>query len=477
MILSKEHINRYLRHIIMPEISGTGQKKLLESTVLVYGESIKELSPMIYYLAASGIGKIYCCLEDKENFEDLVKNIQDLNDEITISFLDSGYLVNEADFRIILGSKEFFIKKISMIKDSSFIPTAITIINKWNGIFQSFDNESIFNQFLGMSHKFNPIITKDIDDNNCGKFMASCILGTICVVEGIKLCLKIGDIQNNILQFDVLSMEISNIEYDNMDIYTKENKNERLSIDCDYVNEKLSKSKVLIVGTGGLGSPAAFALAHAGVGTIGLVDSDVVEISNLNRQILHSVSRIGMPKVESAKVFLKAINPYININTYNMNFNKESVNIINDYDIVISAVDNIQTRYLINDACHFAKKPDIESGVLRFNGTNTTIVPDEGHCYRCLFPNLTTNGLSCSEAGVLGPVPGIMGFIQAAEAVKLIGGIGETLKNKILIYDALDRDFIMVNFEKNPECPLCGEYPTINEVKEYEFFCDNNVQN
>ena len=475
MILEKEQISRYLRHIIMPEISGPGQKKLLESIVLVYGESIKELSPMIYYLAASGIGKIYCSLDDENNFDDLLENIHDLNNDIKICLIDSEHLVEEANFKIILGSDEFFSEKINIMKDKTFIPTVVAITTEWKGFFQSFDDEEIYNQFISVFQKFYITKKKDIKHNSCGKLITDFILGTICVVEGIKLCLKLDDILNDLLHFDILTMEVQNIRLDKVDTYIRDNKDERVGIDYNYINEKLSKSKVLIIGTGGLGSPAAFALARAGVGTIGLVDSDIVEISNLNRQILHSASRIGMPKVESAKLFLNAINPYININTYNIDFNKEVSDIINDYDIVISAVDNLQTRYLINDACYFAKKIDIEAGVLRFHGTNTTIIPDKGHCYRCLTPSIPTKGLSCAETGVLGPIPGIMGFIQAAEAIKLIGDIGVTLKNKILMYDALDRDITIINVNKNPECPLCGEHPIIDEIEEYRLSCNNNV--
>jgi len=245
------------------------------------------------------------------------------------------------------------------------------------------------------------------------------------------------------------------------------------AIDYKKAEEKLSNAKVLIVGAGGLGSPSSLALAMAGVGSIGLVDSDVVEISNLNRQVLHASSRIGISKAESAKFMLTSINPKININTYIENLSKENAKeIIDNYDLVISAVDNIQTRYLINDSCYFMKKPVIEAGVLRFDGTNTTIIPDEGHCYRCLYPNLNTNGMSCAETGVLGAVPGLMGFIQAVEAYKVITGLGTNLRNKILLFDGLGMEFNVINLDKNPDCPLCGNNPTIEKLQDYTFRCN-----
>jgi len=226
--------------------------------------------------------------------------------------------------------------------------------------------------------------------------------------------------------------------------------------------EKLSKARVLIVGAGGLGSPAAIALAMAGIGTIGLADSDIIEASNLNRQILHRESRIGMLKAESARLSLSKMNPGIRINTHVEYLSRENVNeIIKDYDIVVAAVDNFSTRYLLNDACFFMKKPLAEAGVLKFDGTATTIIPEQGHCYRCLYPNLNERLINPTEKGILGAIPGVMGFIEAVEVFKIITGAGRPLKNRIILFDGTDMEFDSIDIDKNPDCPLCGSNPTI----------------
>jgi molybdopterin/thiamine biosynthesis adenylyltransferase len=243
---------------------------------------------------------------------------------------------------------------------------------------------------------------------------------------------------------------------------------------------ELVNKKVLIVGAGGLGSPVAYALAMAGVGTIGLIDYDVVELSNLNRQILHAVSRLGMPKVESAAQFLKQINPALTLNVYNTSLNKDNVaGIINGYDLVVDAVDNFPTRFLLNDACYFVGKPMIDAGVIRFDGTARAILPQQGPCYRCTLPAIPSakSVPSCSESGVLGPVPGIMGFIQTAEAVKYLLHQGSSLTDRMLYFDGLFAEFITIKMRRNIACPLCGANPVIHELQNYEFRCADEADN
>ena len=461
----------------MPEISGTGQRKLLESAVKVYGETVNDIYFLIYYLAACGIGNIYCCLKNNSNFDALVKNIKDYNPDILLELYCVNELENKkANLRIMFGN-------INVINDvaysytlsnneNDFIPTIIACVNQWKGILKYFDKyENLKNFIFIVQNKLYECLSKGdkkLLNKNCGNIICESILGTLCASEFVKLCLNIDEIKEDNLFMDIFSMQFDKMENDKIVSYIEEICTcDNDSINYEDINKKLYKSKVLIIGAGGLGSPAAYALAMAGVGTIGLVDNDLVELSNLNRQILHSTSRIGMAKVESAKIFLENLNPQIKIHTYMTDFNiKNAVEIISKYDVVIAAVDNIQTRYLINDACFFSNKPLVEAGVLRFNGTNTTIIPKVGHCYRCLFQNLNSgNGLACGETGVLGSVPGTMGFIQASEAIKIIAGIGETLKSKILIYDAIDFGFVSVNLEKNTNCCLCGENPTIKSLQ------------
>jgi adenylyltransferase/sulfurtransferase len=242
--------------------------------------------------------------------------------------------------------------------------------------------------------------------------------------------------------------------------------------------EKLLNSKVLVIGAGGLGSPAILYLAAAGVGTIGIVDFDVVDLSNLQRQIIHNTERVGTPKVESARRTVEMLNPDVKVITYNTRISKENImDIIKDYDVVLDGTDNFPTRFLINDACYFAGKPLVSAAMLRFEGQVSVFDyrnKEKSPCYRCLFPEPPPPGLvpSCQEAGILGSIGGIMGCIQATEAIKLILGIGEPLVGKLLIMDALSMDFRKVKLRKDPNCPLCGEKPVIKELIEYEQVCD-----
>ena len=234
--------------------------------------------------------------------------------------------------------------------------------------------------------------------------------------------------------------------------------------------KKLCQAKVLIIGAGGLGSPAALYLAAAGVGTIGLVDGDMVDLSNLQRQILHTTARIGVPKVESGRQTLTALNPDVTVKTYQENVSADNImRFLPDYDIILDGSDNFSTRFLVNDACYFAKKTLISGSIFRFEGQLTTIKPHQGYpCYRCLYPEPPPAGLvpNCQEAGVLGVLAGTIGVLQAAEAVKEILGIGETLADKLLIYDALDMKFRKVSRPKDPACPLCGPRPSITDLRQ-----------
>jgi molybdopterin/thiamine biosynthesis adenylyltransferase len=239
--------------------------------------------------------------------------------------------------------------------------------------------------------------------------------------------------------------------------------------------EKIAKAKVFIVGAGGLGCPVGYYLTAAGVGTIALIDNDSVEMSNLQRQIAHSVDTIGMPKVESAKKTFESLNPDVKIVALQKRISKDDIlELIRDYDIVVDGSDNFPTRYLVNDACVMAGKPLVSGAILRFEGQVTTIVPGDGPCYRCLFEEPPPPGLvpSCQEAGVLGVLPGVIGGLQATEVLKLILGKGEVLKGELLIYNALKTTFRKVKVPRNPACPVCGENPTIKELIDYnEGYC------
>ena len=242
--------------------------------------------------------------------------------------------------------------------------------------------------------------------------------------------------------------------------------------------QKLKAAKVLVVGTGGLGSPVLLYLTAAGIGTLGLVDFDVVDESNLQRQILFGVDVLGESKTQSARKRLSELNPKLNIDVYETRLTSENaLEIIQDYDLVIDGTDNFQTRYLVNDACVIMGKPNVYGSIFRFEGQASVFNYDGGPCYRCLYPEPPPPGLvpSCAEGGVLGVLPGIIGCIQANEAIKIITGIGTTLKGRFLLYDALDMDFQEVSLRKNPECPACGDQPTVTELIDYEQFCGINL--
>lgn len=234
---------------------------------------------------------------------------------------------------------------------------------------------------------------------------------------------------------------------------------------------KILQAKVFVVGAGGLGCPAGYYLAAAGVGTIAIIDNDIVELSNLQRQIAHSTKTIGIHKVCSAKATFESLNPDVKVIGIKERISKDNIkDLIKDYDIVVDGSDNFPTRYLVNDACIMLKKPLVSGAILRFEGQITTIFPDEGHCYRCLFEDMPPPGLvpSCQEAGVLGAITGVVGAIQATEVLKLIIGKGDILKNTLLIYDALKASFRRVKVPKNSDCPVCSENPTITELQDYD---------
>jgi len=238
--------------------------------------------------------------------------------------------------------------------------------------------------------------------------------------------------------------------------------------------EKLKQAKVLCIGTGGLGSPISLYLSAAGVGTIGLVDFDVVDESNLQRQIAHFTTDVGRPKVESARDKLLGINPYLTVNLHGDGIRRDNVrDMVRDYDIVVDGTDNFPTRYLVNDACVLENKPLVYASIFQFEGQATVFHYKEGPCYRCLYPEPPPPGLvpSCAEGGVLGVLPGLIGLIQATETIKIILGQGSTLAGRLLLYDAMDMKFREVKLRRDPACPACGEHPTIHEVVEYEQFC------
>jgi len=460
----------------MPEISGPGQKKLLDSLVVIQSETAEDSAPLLYYLAAAGVGHINLVLQDEQGWEMLSGRLSDLNSDVSITF---GYKLSDkipADsltFKIILGSEVYVANSLINKVDTS-MPMIIAMNRDWEGYIQVFKQreqmESAISELQGaVQHR----TVQPKEENSMGRIFSTCLLGTLTAIESIKLILDIGTSAENPFDFNLLSMSFNNHEKNNL---TSTNFFAPTTDACSKpANSRgLADYKALVVGTGGLGSPAAYALVKAGIGTIGLVDYDTVDISNLNRQILHSTSRMGLPKVDSAEIFLQQLNPDVIIIKHPTNFNADNaLEIISGYDVIIDGVDNFPTRYLLNDACYLKKKPMLEAGVAAFDGMGLTIIPDESMCYRCIFPTIPAPGAipSCSESGVLGPVPGVMGFIEACEAAKLLTAQGTLLTNNLLAFDALDINFEVLQLEKNPQCALCGNSPSIRELKDYKFVC------
>ena len=238
--------------------------------------------------------------------------------------------------------------------------------------------------------------------------------------------------------------------------------------------QKLRDAGILLIGAGGLGSPLGLYLAAAGIGRLGIVDFDTVDFTNLQRQIIHRTEDVGRLKVESAKERISAINPDVEVRTFHTKISRDNVtDLIRDYDVVIDGTDNFPTRYLVNDACVFQKTPNIYGSIFRFDGQASVFFPFKGPCYRCVYPEPPPPGMvpSCAEGGVLGVLPGIIGVIQATEAIKLIIGKGEPLIGRLLLYNALKMEFHEVKLKRNPDCPVCGDRPTVKELIDYEDFC------
>ncbi len=237
---------------------------------------------------------------------------------------------------------------------------------------------------------------------------------------------------------------------------------------------KLLDAKVLCIGAGGLGSPAAIYLAAAGIGTMGIIDADTVDLSNLQRQILHSEDRVGMAKVDSAEAAIKGLNSEVVVKKYRERLNSGNVmDLFREYDVILDGCDNFATRYLVNDACVFLNKPNVHGSIFRFDGQATVFWPGKGPCYRCLYPEPPPPGMapSCQEAGVLGVLPGVVGVLQAIETIKVLLGVGSPLVGRLLTFDALQMEFRELRVRRDSQCPVCGDAPSITELIDYEEFC------
>jgi len=454
MVLSEQQHQRYLRHIIIPEIGDLGQKKLLDSSVSIIGENSSDAEALLLYIAASGIGRLSLHFKYDYKLETIINHIKDLNPDIHIEVTNSHKVLvrdHPLSCRIVFGKRDFVNETIKLVSEKAFDlePLIFATYSSWQGIVGFIDTTGSFDERI-ISSPFS----NDSELTKPGEVIASCVLGALCSIEAIKFILNIGKPLKKPLYIDLLNMRFSD-----SGICTDNASNN--NTDLGLV-KNLKDARVLIIGAGGLGSSSSYALVKSGIGVLGILDRDFIELSNLNRQVLHSTSRIAMPKVKSAEIFLKNLNPEVEIVTYKEIFSKENAeSIVKGYDMVVAALDNLETRYLLNVTCYFLNKPLAEAGVMRFDGLGMTIIPKVSHCYRCVFPEVYQG--PGGPIGILGPLPGVMGFIEAAETIKTLTGIGKTLKNNILLYNSLDAEFRLAKILKNPECPLCGNSPTINK--------------
>ncbi|PKM51264.1 MAG: hypothetical protein CVV02_07865 [Firmicutes bacterium HGW-Firmicutes-7] len=481
-VQDENQIQRYLRHIIMPEISGLGQRKLLETKVVLFAPSINESDVLLNYLAATGIGHLIICLKNRLGFAITIEHVKDLNPDVRIELIEDTDLCkvykNPIDFNIIIGDLNYIndIKKI--LAQHQVITTITAVVSAWNGYINIIDNVQ---QLIDVYEEDSDRIITENDTCNLKHFieyglkLSYAYMETLIVIELVKAKLHIGSILQEGFYYNLLDFIFINNLSINEGLkkmtYLSNYKREDMLV---RNQETLACAKVLIIGAGGLGSPVAYILAKLGIGTIGIIDYDHIEISNLNRQILHTTTKIGMSKVESARKVLKAINPKVNVEIYPTAFTRDNaMELLKDYDIVVDGLDNIPTRYLLNDACYFAKKPLIEAGVLTYYGQVTVIDTEETPCYRCIFSDVfeNTQTRGCAERGVLGPVAGLIGMLQGVEVIKILLGIDSSLKGKLLLYDANETEFTMIELHKKKSCKLCGNKRAIFELEEYDLIC------
>jgi len=456
--LSKEQIERYLRQIIMPEISGLGQQKLLKTKVQVYSQSILDAELILLYLAAMGIGSIDCVISayDDAHF-DCISHAKDLNPDCTITryTLDTAELVKSSNtvdltvnHMIVLGSEVFIdaIQKYFLCNYhcESALGVPITVVK--TGDFCG----SIYRSTLFMLNAIDLNITKTLSDG-LGQYLSNAWGGVLATIEVVKTALGLGRLLEKPLYYNLGTFSFG---------FSSDVLNELSEIDWRFkhdVKAKLALARVLVIGSGGLGSPAMWMLARLGVGTLGIVDDDRVSVSNLNRQIVHGVSRLGIEKVVSAKQTLEMLNPNIKVEAHAMRFNDENAReLLKTYDCIVDGVDNLKSRYSVNKEALLQKKTFIQSGVLSYYGQAITLDSEIGPCYTCIFPQSLSEAHtpSCEETGILGAVPGLMGIMEALETVRVLLNIQPALHGNLLMVDVLDCEFDKIPMLRDPKCVL-----------------------
>lgn len=472
--LTPQQVQRYLRQIIMPEISGRGQQTLLETHVIVHMPSVEWGEMMLTYLAAVGVGQVTCVLDDIESGGDIQEHVQDLNPEMQLEVIHAGKPQIPADHQrpnafIVIGPTDYVEARRQKTDQDSLAlvetmngepdhlaPGIFVRIKPWQGTLEVHGNRQVSKgntetaAVKAVPDAENLEQVFDTGLVSIGEGLSSSFGGIMAVIELVKMRLGIGRQLDKPLSYDLMNMKF--------DEELRGESEESHGVDIIHLRQRLAKGKVLLIGSGGLGSPSAFALAKAGIGTLGLVDHDLVDLSNLNRQILHTTSRIGVPKVESGAKTLKMLNPKMTVHTYQERMTEKNADrLLKEYDLLLDGLDNLPSRYVANRAAVAAGKPFIQAGVLTFYGQSISILPGEGPCFECIFPQSEESGNAptCEETGVLGAVPGLMGVIQAVETVKQLCGIKSSLHSKYLMVDVLESEFTTIDLTSRQECSLC----------------------
>lgn len=461
MILTKDQVYRYMKQIVIPEISGSGQERILGSRVFLYSESLDRMSLALYYLAATGVGEVYCSIEDSSGWSALSDRLSDLNSDCSILLQDEKAMeasASQATTRIIIGGPGYVAGILETVSETDYagssIPTVTAIYNGWHGVIRTFTEQAAIKEFLLELNSSANQAGTSADD--CSSKLSGYFSSLMAVIEHLKLVLSLGKPLYKPFYHNLSTMEFDSLD-NCSDFLSKLNAPVKMP---EEHRSLFSDSRILIVGCGGPGSTAAFILATLGIGSLGLIDPDIVELNNLNQQILYSTSRLGISRAQSSEMFLRQISPELKLDMYAARLGREYLHdIISRYDIIIGCVDNPAYRYVLNEACAAAGKPLLQAGAFDISGLVTSIIPGEEPGYRSIFPEPKAGSTmpSCSESGVLGPIPGLMGIVQAAEAVKLLTGIGRSLKNKILLFDVFDTDIYITDNSKNRYYELCAK--------------------
>lgn len=476
---------RYQRHIIIPDIGAKGQQALLDAHVLVVAPSTGFCDLTLLYLAAAGTGTLSVHLEDNSQLSKFLPLVRDLNPDIELTVLETldwkdalssngADRLQPLDLIILSGPGSFLEQTGKNLPSGSGPRVLLGLENGWYGALRHCpDLDTVHRVLESDIRHFRSRSNQDQDPGYValGTTFTAATLGLLSVNQALIRLIGQYPAPDSVLSFNLESLSFWYADQ----FHWEQKKSGQTPAPEDW-KERLASARILLIGTGGLGSPAAYMLAKAGVGTLGLADYDLVEPSNLNRQILHAVSRTGMRKTDSAAALLKTLFPDTHLILFPEAFDRHNARQwLDSFQVVIDGLDNLPGRYLLNDACYFSRKPFITAGVLTYYGLTTTIIPDAGPCYRCLFPRQEGNrAVSCADGGVLGPVPGLLGLLEALQAAGLLLD-RDPARETLLMFDARENEIATTSIHRSDHCPLCGPNPVLRDLEEdYSVRCSED---